>query len=176
MPLKVAAKIDKADAAYYQDIKHLFDHPLIEYIGEINEGQKNQFLGEAAALLFPIDWPEPFGLVMVEAMACGTPVIAYPHGSVPEVMEHGVSGFIVDGLDQAVAAVELAVGLSRRGCRDYFERRFSVERMASDYVRVYRDRLGVEAAGVEAEAAGAEAADANLAGVAVLAESAAGVS
>jgi len=172
MPLKIAAKVDKADAAYYDEhIKPLLDHPLIEYIGEINEQQKSQFLGEAAALLFPIDWPEPFGLVMVEAMACGTPVIAYPHGSVPEVMEHGVSGFIVDGLDQAAAAVELALGLSRRGCRDYFERRFSVERMASDYVRIYRDRLAAEGAvGADADA------DAEVAGAVVATNGAAGPS
>jgi glycosyltransferase involved in cell wall biosynthesis len=141
MPLKIAAKVDKADKDYYEDVKPLFDHPLVEFVGEINEAEKNGFLGEAAALLFPIDWPEPFGLVMVEAMACGTPVIAFRHGSVPEVMRDGVSGFVVDSVDEAVAATERALGLPRRRCRDHFEQHFSVERMARDYVEAYRERL-----------------------------------
>jgi glycosyltransferase involved in cell wall biosynthesis len=147
MPLKIAAKIDKADRAYYEEIAPLFDNPLVEFIGEINEAQKDEFLGNASALLFPIDWPEPFGLVMVESMACGTPVVAFRCGSVPEVMRHGVSGFVVNGMDEAVKATEQAVMLSRRRCRDYFEQRFTAPRMARDYVGVYEDRLDAVARG-----------------------------
>jgi len=113
---------------------------LIEYIGEVNEQEKAEFLGRASALLFPIDWPEPFGLVMIEAMACGTPVIAFRQGSVPEVIDHRVSGIIVDTVDEAVAAVPLALSMSRARVRQCFETRFSVERMAADYLDVY-DRL-----------------------------------
>jgi len=142
MPLKIAAKVDRADQAYYDEVKPLFDHPLVEFVGEINETEKDRFLGEAAALLFPIDWPEPFGLVMVEAMACGTPVVAFRQGSVPEVMKDGVSGFMVDSVDQAVLATERVLALPRRRCREYFERRFSAERMARDYVEVYHQRIG----------------------------------
>jgi glycosyltransferase involved in cell wall biosynthesis len=137
LPLKIAAKIDKSDRPYFEQVKPLFDHPLIEFVGEINESQKNDFLGGASALLFPIDWPEPFGLVMVEAIACGTPVVAFRNGSVGEVMRQGVSGFVVDNLDEAVRATEQAVMLSRRRCREYFEQRFTAERMASDYLRAY---------------------------------------
>jgi glycosyltransferase involved in cell wall biosynthesis len=141
MPLKIAAKFDPdpQERPYYDQVKPLFDHPLIEFVGEINEAQKGEFLGNAAALLFPIDWPEPFGLVMVEALACGTPVVAYRKGSVPEVMRHGVSGFVVSGLDEAVKATQRALGLSRRRCREYFEERFTVERMARDYLDIYAD-------------------------------------
>jgi glycosyltransferase involved in cell wall biosynthesis len=142
MPLKIAAKVDKADRDYFTEtIKPLLDHPLIEYVGEIGEAQKNQFLGEAAALLFPIDWPEPFGLVMVEAMACGTPVVAYRNGSVPEVMRDGVSGFIVNDMDQAVKATERALTLDRLACRKYFEERFSAGRMAEGYLQLFRGML-----------------------------------
>jgi glycosyltransferase involved in cell wall biosynthesis len=148
MPLKIAAKFDPDpdERPYYDQVKPMFDHPLIEFVGEINEAQKGDFLGNAAALLFPIDWPEPFGLVMVEALACGTPVVAYRKGSVPEVMRHGVSGFVVDSVDDAVKATERALGLSRRRCRDYFEERFTVERMARDYLQIYAD-LPARAAG-----------------------------
>jgi glycosyltransferase involved in cell wall biosynthesis len=140
MPLKVAAKVDKADQDYYKDqIKPLIDanRSLVEFIGEIGEKDKNDFLGNAYALLFPIDWPEPFGLVMIEAMACGTPVIAYRHGSVPEIIDDGVTGFIVQDLRQAAEAVGHAAHLSRPVIRQVFERRFSAGRMARDYVAIY---------------------------------------
>ena len=138
MPIKIAAKVDLVDRAYFEDvIKPLLDDPGVEYVGEIGEGEKDDFLGHAWAFLFPIDWPEPFGLVMIESMACGTPVIAYPHGSVSEVMEDGVTGFVVNDVDDAVRAVERVNNLSRRRCRDVFEERFSVSRMARDYVTIY---------------------------------------
>ncbi len=140
MELKVAAKVDAVDRQYFDTvIKPLLKDPRVNYIGEISEAEKNDFLGNASALLFPIDWPEPFGLVMIEAMACGTPVIAFRNGSVPEVIEDGVTGFIVDGIDQAVRAVERCQRLSRRRCRERFEQRFTAARMARGYVRVYED-------------------------------------
>jgi glycosyltransferase involved in cell wall biosynthesis len=139
MKLKIAAKIDNADREYYEtQVKAKIAHPLIEYIGEVNDYQKNAFLGGAAALLFPIDWPEPFGLVMIEAMACGTPVISYNCGSVPEVMEDRRSGFIVESRDAAIEAVDRLNEISREECRRYFEKRFTDRRMAEDYLRVYR--------------------------------------
>ncbi len=139
MPLKIAAKVDKIDRDYFEGVvEPLLRDPLVEYVGEIGEGEKGDFLGNAYALLFPIDWPEPFGLVMIEAMACGTPVIAYRRGSVPEVMEEGVTGFIVQGLEDAVAAVEEVSHLSRKRCREVFERRFTASRMAQDYLDVYK--------------------------------------
>jgi glycosyltransferase involved in cell wall biosynthesis len=138
MPLRVAAKVDDADRDYFErEIRHLLDDPAIEYIGEISERQKGEFLGGAAALLFPIDWPEPFGLVMIEALACGTPVVAFRCGSVPEVIEHGVTGFVVSTIDEAIAATRAVGSLDRRRCRSAFERRFSASRMVSDYVRIY---------------------------------------
>jgi glycosyltransferase involved in cell wall biosynthesis len=138
MPLKIAAKISSKDRDYFEDkIKPLFADPLVEFVGEIGEAEKNAFLGGAAALLFPIDWPEPFGLVMIEAMACGTPVVAFRCGSVPEVMSDGVSGFVVDTVDEAVAATARAVELPRAGVRAYFEQRFSAPRMARDYVAIF---------------------------------------
>ena len=122
MPLKIAAKIDKADQKYFDDvIKPLLDNHLVEYVGEIGYPEKFDFLGNAAALLFPIDWPEPFGLVMIEAMACGTPVIAYPYGSVPEIMKEGVSGFIVPDAQSAAAAIKNVDKIDRKKCREYFE-------------------------------------------------------
>src|SRR4029077_14767943 len=125
MPLKVAAKIDNAARAYYEStIKPLMGDPNVEFIGEIGEDEKSEFLGNAYAYLFPIDWPEPFGLVMIEAMACGTPTIAYDRGSVPEVMENGVTGFIVNEIEQAVEAVGRVRDLSRARCREVFEKRF----------------------------------------------------
>ncbi len=140
MPLRVAAKVDPADEKYFQErIRPLLDAPLVEFIGEIDEREKNEFLGRARALLLPIDWPEPFGLVMIEAMACGTPVVAYGHGSVPEVVDHGVTGFIVDDIAGAVEAVRRIPSISRRDCRQVFEKRFSASRMARDYVAVYND-------------------------------------
>jgi glycosyltransferase involved in cell wall biosynthesis len=138
MPLKIAAKVDKVDKEYFErKIKPMLDHPLIEYIGEIGEKEKQDFLGGARALLFMIDWPEPFGLVMIESMACGTPVVALRRGSVPEVLRHGVTGFIVDSPEEAVEAVRSIDIVPRAGCRNEFERRFTAARMASDYVDVY---------------------------------------
>jgi len=138
MPLKIAAKVDRADREYFErEIVPLLDDPLVEYIGEIDEGQKPEFLGNAAALLFPVDWPEPFGLVMIEAMACGTPVIAWRCGSVPEVIEPGLTGYVVDSVEEAVSALQRLPGLARTRCRARFEERFSVERMARDYVGIY---------------------------------------
>src|SRR5262249_51230220 len=115
-------------------IEPLLAQSHVEWVGEISDHQKNEFLGNAYALLFPIDWPEPFGLVMIEAMACGTPIIAYDSGSVPEVMENGVTGFVVNEIEQAVEAVSRVRNLSRANCRDVFEKRFTASRMASDYV------------------------------------------
>jgi glycosyltransferase involved in cell wall biosynthesis len=142
VPLKIAAKVDPVDREYFAErVRPLLDHPLIEYIGEINEAQKTQFLGDARALLFPIDWPEPFGLVMIEAMACGTPVIAFRAGSVPEVMQHGVTGFIVGGIDEAVRAVPQTVGLDRMRIRAEFDERFTSAHMAKAYLAVYESLI-----------------------------------
>ena len=139
MELRIAAKIDRVDREYFHEkIEHLFRLPHVTYIGEIGEGEKQEFLGNARALLFPIDWPEPVGLVMVESMACGTPVVAFRGGSVEEIIDDGVTGFVCDDLDQAVAAVDRAAGLSRRCVRDRFEQRFTVTRMACDYLRLYQ--------------------------------------
>jgi glycosyltransferase involved in cell wall biosynthesis len=142
MPLKIAAKVDEADRDYFAEVvQPLLDGPLIECVGELQEGQKDASLGQAYAVLFAIDWPEPFGLVMIEALACGTPVIAYRRGSVPEVLEDGVTGWIVEGLDEAVQAVERVPMLSRPRCRQVFEERFSAARMTRDYVRIYQRLL-----------------------------------
>ena len=141
-PLRIAAKVDPADREYFErDIEPLLDHPLIEFVGEIGEAQKAEFLGRARALLFPIDWPEPFGLVMIEAMACGTPVVAFRGGSVEEIIDDGITGFVVGDIDAAVAAVARIDGVDRRGCRRTFERRFSDERMAAEYVRLYEETI-----------------------------------
>jgi glycosyltransferase involved in cell wall biosynthesis len=138
IPLKIAAKVDRVDQTYFDEvIRPLLRDPLIEYIGEIGDADKAAFLGGARALLFPIDWPEPFGLVMIEAMACGTPVIAYRRGSVPEVIEDGWSGFIVDDLEGAVAAVAELDRIDRGMVRARFEHRFTAERMANDYLALY---------------------------------------
>jgi glycosyltransferase involved in cell wall biosynthesis len=138
MPLKIAAKVDRADRRYFKRVvEPLLNDPLIEWLGEISDKDKDTFLGNAYALLFPIDWPEPFGLVMIEAMACGTPVVAYDGGSVLEVMDDGATGFIVDDLEQAVEAVHRVRDVSRARCREIFEKRFTASRMARDYVNVY---------------------------------------
>ena len=138
IPLKIAAKIDRADRHYFDAvIRPLLSTSGIEFVGEINEAQKQEFLGGALALLFPVDWPEPFGLVMIEALACGTPVIARPCGSVPEVLRHGVSGFIESSVDDLVDAVHKVHEISRRTCRAEFERRFTSEVMADNYEEVY---------------------------------------
>jgi glycosyltransferase involved in cell wall biosynthesis len=138
VPLKIAAKVDREDARYFErEIKPLLNSPYVEFVGDIGERQKTAFLGGARALLFPIDWPEPFGLVMIEALACGTPVVACDCGSVPEVLEDGVTGFIVKDLEQAIAAAAKVDTLDRRACRSEFERRFCATRMARDYVEIY---------------------------------------
>jgi glycosyltransferase involved in cell wall biosynthesis len=138
MPLKIAAKIDKADQEYFDScIRPLLDTGDIEFLGEIGYPEKNQFLGEASALLFPIAWPEPFGIVMIEAMACGTPVIAYPFGSVPEVVKDGVSGYVVPDLQSAVDAVHNIDCLDRKKVRKHFEQHFTANRMTQDYLRIY---------------------------------------
>jgi glycosyltransferase involved in cell wall biosynthesis len=137
-PLRIAAKVDPADREYFErEIRHLLDNPLVEFIGEISEAQKSDFLGGATALLFPIDWPEPFGLVMIEALACGVPVVAFRGGSVPEIIDHGETGFIVDTLDEAIEATRNVHRLGRRQCRASFERRFNVTRMAAEYAVLY---------------------------------------
>jgi glycosyltransferase involved in cell wall biosynthesis len=138
IPLKIAAKVDNVDRDYFEArIAPLLDHPLIDYIGEIGDEQKSEFLGNARALLFPIDWPEPFGLVMIEAMACGTPVIAWNRGSVPEVVDHGVTGYIVDSEEEAVAALRNMEQIDRRTVRAVFERRFDARTMARSYLDLY---------------------------------------
>jgi glycosyltransferase involved in cell wall biosynthesis len=145
IPLKIAAKVDPADKEYFDEkIRRLLNHPFVEYIGEIGEKEKNEFLGNAYALLMPIDWPEPFGLVMIEAMACGTPVIAWGMGSVPEVLDDGVTGHIVSSIEEAVIAVERAAVFDRKRCREVFEKRFSAGRMCHDYVNVYEKLCGLE--------------------------------
>ena len=147
-PLKIAAKVDPADRGYFeQEIRHLLDHPLVEFIGEIDEQQKGDFLGGATALLFPIDWPEPFGLVMVESLACGVPVVAFRRGSVAEVIDPGVTGFLVDTIDEAVDATRQVHLLDRRRCRAVFEHRFSVNRMTADHVELYQMLAGHKSAG-----------------------------
>jgi glycosyltransferase involved in cell wall biosynthesis len=137
--LRIAAKVDAADSAYFErEIRPLLDHPLIEFVGEIGDAKKNEFIGHARALLFPVDWPEPFGLVMIESLACGTPVIGYECGSVPEVLKHGVTGFIVRDQAQAIEAAKNIASIDRRRCREAFERRFSAGTMAQRYVQVYQ--------------------------------------
>ncbi len=138
MKLKMAAKVDHADRDYFKkEIEPLLDHPLIEFIGEIGDSDKSEFLGNARALVFPIDWPEPFGLVMIEAMAAGTPTIAWKTGSTPEVIDHGRSGFLVTSNDEAVDAVRLASEHPRQTVRSCFEERFTSRRMAEDYLRLF---------------------------------------
>ena len=139
VPLKIAAKVDSNDRAYFeQQIRPLLSHPLIEYRGEIGEEEKNDFIGRSRALLFPIDWPEPFGLVMIEALACGTPVISYGCGSVPEILRHGVDSFIVHDQEQAIAMARNIEQIARADCRASFEQRFSAATMAARYLDVYR--------------------------------------
>lgn len=138
MKIKVAAKVDKADERYFEsEIRHLLDEPHVEYLNEIGESEKGPLLANAKALLFPIDWPEPFGMVLIEAMACGTPIIAYSHGSVPEIIEHGKTGFVVNNIDKAVEALRNIHLISREECRATFEKRFSDIVMAQNYMRLY---------------------------------------
>ncbi|OQP62914.1 glycosyl transferase [Niastella vici] len=136
--IKIAAKVDKADERYFEtEIRHLLDLPHVEYLHEIGEAEKGPLLANAKALLFPIDWPEPFGMVLIEALACGTPVIAYNHGSVPELIEPGKTGFIVDSIDKAAAALQNIHLISRKACRETFERKYSDIVMAKNYVQLY---------------------------------------
>jgi glycosyltransferase involved in cell wall biosynthesis len=145
MPLKIAAKVDKVDRDYYRTVvKPLLDPPFIEYIGEINESQKTKFLGEASALLFPITWPEPFGLAMIEAMACGTPVLAFDHGSVREVIDQGVTGYIVKNVKSAIKQLPKVIALDRTKIRLRFEERFTSARMASDYIKIYQKLMMIQ--------------------------------
>ncbi|MEX2263206.1 MAG: glycosyltransferase family 4 protein [Bryobacteraceae bacterium] len=138
MPLRIAAKVDRADREYFLTvIKPLLNDPRIEFVDEIGDAEKDEFLGNAYAMLFPIDWPEPFGLAMIESMACGTPVIAYNRGSVPEVMDEGVTGLVVNSVEEAIEALEKVPGICRRRCRERFEKRFSARRMAEDYLAAY---------------------------------------
>ena len=141
----MAAKVDRVDQPYWDEvIKPMVNsHPNVEFLGEINERQKAKFLGEASALIFPIDWPEPFGLVLIEAMACGTPVIAYRSGSTPEVVDDGVTGILVDNIETAAAAVTSLTKLSRAKVRARFDERFAIERVAENYLDVYRALSGV---------------------------------
>jgi glycosyltransferase involved in cell wall biosynthesis len=140
LPLKVAAKIDRVDQAYFHETIEplLQDNPLVEFIGEVDDAGKQDLYGHARALLFPIDWPEPFGLVMIEANACGTPVIAWRNGSTPEVIQHGINGFLVDSIEEAVAAVRRVDSLDRARVRANFEVRFSATRQAREYEQLYR--------------------------------------
>src|SRR5450432_2296173 len=142
IPVKIAAKVDRADQDYYDEIvRPMIDHPLVEYIGEIGDHEKSDFLSGATGLLVPIDWPEPFGLVMIEAMACGTPVIAYNRGSVPEIIDEGLTGFIVEDETSAVSAVGRLADLDREAIRKQFETRFTARRMALDYLAAYRSLM-----------------------------------
>ncbi|HXF78541.1 MAG TPA: glycosyltransferase family 4 protein [Usitatibacter sp.] len=141
MPLRIAAKIEGGDRAYFEREVEPLLGPGVEFVGEIGEREKSSFLGDAAALLFPIDWPEPFGLVMIESMACGTPVVAFRNGSVPEIIDNGTSGWIVESEDEAVDALKKLARFDRHACRLRFEERFSAARMARDYVDVYRRLL-----------------------------------
>jgi glycosyltransferase involved in cell wall biosynthesis len=148
MRLKMAAKVDPVDRPYFEEVIRplLAKSPHVEFIGEIDDSQKQEFLGNARALLFPITWPEPFGLVMIEAMACGTPVIAYRAGSVPEVLENGLTGFVVDNAAQAANAVGRLDQLFRPTIRSRFEERFSARAMANEYCRIYRRLIGLQGA------------------------------
>jgi glycosyltransferase involved in cell wall biosynthesis len=142
LPLRIAAKVDRMDREYHErEIVPLLDDPLVSFLGEVGEPDKAELLGGAYAMLFPVDWPEPFGMVMIEAMACGTPIVAWPHGSVPEVIEPGVSGYLVETVDEAADAVRRVASLSRRRCRQAFEDRFTAARMAEDYLDLYRRLL-----------------------------------
>jgi len=153
IPLRIAAKVDPMDQEYFhRTIEPLLSDPLIEYVGEITDAEKDEFLGQAMALVCPYDWPEPFGLVLIEALACGTPVLAYRRGSIPEVIEDGATGFVCERLDEMTAAVKRIPEIDRQRCRWTFEQRFSAERMAQDYLRVYEQAIGNISA-TEAEAA-----------------------
>ncbi|HLZ90648.1 MAG TPA: glycosyltransferase family 4 protein [Candidatus Acidoferrum sp.] len=158
MPLKIAAKVDNADRQYYErEIKPLLNARNVEFIGEINEQQKGEFLGNAYAYLFPIDWPEPFGLTMIESMACGTPTIAFNRGSVPEVISKGVSGYIVENMEEAINAVEQVAEFDRAACRAEFMNRFSAPKMALEYVKLYETSVASKSVASDTESADPDA-------------------
>ena len=143
LPLRIAAKVDPVDRNYFHtEIEPLLDHPLVEYVGELTDAEKDDFLGEAYALMAPFDWPEPFGLVFIESLACGTPVLAYRRGSIPELIDDGITGFVCEGPSKMAAAVEQVSLIDRHRCRQAFEDRFTVERMVQDYLAVYEDMVG----------------------------------
>jgi glycosyltransferase involved in cell wall biosynthesis len=151
LPLKIAAKVDKADQVYFEHtIRPLLAHPLIEYVGEVNDAEKQALMGDALGVLLPIGWPEPFGLTIIEAMACGTPTIAFNAGSVPELIRHGENGFIVNDVEEAVAAVSLLSTLDRRSIRTDFETRFSADRMVDQYCAIYEALIDRERAALPA--------------------------
>lgn len=142
-PIRIAAKVDKADLEYFEkEIEPMLDHPLVTFVGEIGEQAKNDFIGNAKAFLMPVDWPEPFGLVIIESLACGTPVIAYGHGSIPELLDDGVTGFVVNDQKQAIAAARRIGQIDRAACREVFDRRFTAEVMADNYLALYRELVG----------------------------------
>ncbi len=150
LPLRIAAKVDNVDRTYFEaEIEPLLDHPLIEFVGEISDAEKDEFIGNAMAVVCPYDWPEPFGLVVIEAFACGTPVLAYRRGSIPEIVNHGVTGFICENVDEMVDAVGQVSLIDRKQCRATFDERFTADRMARDYVALY-ERLLLEDGGVQA--------------------------
>jgi glycosyltransferase involved in cell wall biosynthesis len=154
MKLKIAAKVDAIDRRYMEtEIRPLLDDPLVEFVGEIGEREKGEFLRNAYALIFPIDWVEPFGLVMIEAMACGTPVVAFRRGSVPEVIDDNVTGFIVESIDGSLRALDKIEHFDRSRCRSVFEKRFSAARMAADYVKIYEGLMKTQGRARLAEAA-----------------------
>jgi glycosyltransferase involved in cell wall biosynthesis len=151
IPLRIAAKVDQADRAYFEgQIEQLLDHPLIEYVGEITDAEKCDFLGDAAAVLCPYDWPEPFGLVLIESLACGTPVLAYRRGSIPEIIDEGVTGFVCENLEEMVGAIDRISLITRQNCRLAFEERFTVHRMVKEYLALYERICAEAAAGVHA--------------------------
>jgi len=146
IPLRIAAKVDPVDREYFEtQIEPLLNHPLIEYVGEINDAEKCDFLGNAAAVLCTYDWPEPFGIVLIEALACGTPVFAYRRGSIPEIIDDGVTGFICDSMAEMIAKLDQLPSINRRHCRDAYQNRFTVERMVKDYLAVYERMATVPA-------------------------------
>jgi glycosyltransferase involved in cell wall biosynthesis len=150
IPLRIAAKVDPSDRMYFEaEVEPLLNHPLIEFVGEISDAEKSEFIGNAMALVCPYDWPEPFGLVLIEAFACGTPVVAYRRGSIPEIIDHGVTGYICDNLDEMVDAVGQVRLIDRKQCRTAFDERFTADRMARDYVALY-ERLLLEDGAMQA--------------------------
>ncbi|MDH4301082.1 MAG: glycosyltransferase family 4 protein [Nitrospira sp.] len=150
LPLRIAAKVDRADRTYFEaEVEPLLDHPLIEFVGEISDDEKDEFIGNAMAVVCPYDWPEPFGLVLIEAFACGTPVLAYRRGSIPEIINHGVTGFICETVDEMVDAVGQVPLIDRKQCRATFDERFTADRMARDYVALY-ERLLLEDGAIQA--------------------------